>query len=122
MPATYTIDVARGLVVTRLWGRLTDEDLIDHQQRLRTDPEFDPGFRQFADFSDVEETTIAPEVIRELARTNPWGAGARRAMFAPSDLLFGLARMFEMLDEQLDEVRVFRNADEARAWLGLDAD
>jgi len=122
MPATYTIDVARGLVVTRLWGRLTDEDLIDHQQRLRTDREFDPGFRQFADFSDVEETTIAPEVIRELARTNPWGAGARRAMFAPSDLLFGLARMFEMLDEQLDEVRVFRNADEARAWLGLDAD
>jgi len=122
VPATYTIDVARGLVVTRLWGRLTDEDLIDHQQRLRTDPEFDPGFRQFADFSDVEETTIAPEVIRELARTNPWGAGARRAMLAPSDLLFGLARMFEMLDEHLDEVRVFRNADEARAWLGLDAD
>jgi hypothetical protein len=44
------------------------------------------------------------------------------AVLAPSDVTFGLARMFAMLvDSRSGEVRVFRDEEPARTWLCGDA-
>jgi hypothetical protein len=57
-----------------------------------------------------------------MAAWNPFGSGAKRAFVADRQILYGYARMFEILteDRTQDECRVFTEIDEARKWLGLD--
>ena len=39
---------------------------------------------------------------------------------AGSDLVFGMSRMYEMLREgAVGEVRIFRDVDKAKEWLGI---
>ena len=40
MPGSYLIDVANGIVFTRAWGVLADDEIIAHAQTLRADPRF----------------------------------------------------------------------------------
>jgi hypothetical protein len=55
-----------------------------------------------------------------MVRLNPFWAGARRALVITNDVLFGMARMYQLLkDESPDELQIFRNMDEALQWLGL---
>jgi len=43
---------------------------------------------------------------------------SRRALVVPSDLGFGMARVFEQRSgERRRDIRVFREIDEARRWL-----
>ncbi len=58
--------------------------------------------------------------VRTMVDLNPWGRGSRRAAVAPSDLAFGLARMYEALTQlEHGEFQVFRTMNEAMEWLGL---
>jgi hypothetical protein len=121
VPADYEIDVQRAIVLSRAWGRVLGEEFVDHQKRLRRDPDFKPHFDQLWDCRDVESTQASAEDMRELAANNPFTGGSRRAVVAPSNAVFGLSRMFEILTEDTqDEFKVFRDWDEARSWLGLD--
>lgn len=114
MPIEYEIDRRRRLVHTKAWAELTDEEALTHQRRLKSDSEFDPGFRQFLDFTAVEHFGITPKGIHKLASRDPWGAGARRAFVAPGDLAFGMLRMHEfLLSDESQELAVFRSAREA---------
>lgn len=123
MPAEHVIDAEAGVVYSRAWGVLTDDDLLDHQRRVRDDPDFRPGLNQLFDFYDVSEVAVTPAGIRTLAERNPFGDGARRAFTVrPGALaMFGLLRMFELLtSEHPDELRVqFDDVRMARQWLGL---
>ncbi|MBI3873324.1 MAG: hypothetical protein HY304_09645 [candidate division Zixibacteria bacterium] len=63
---------------------------------------------------------VTAEGIRAVAANNPFDRGARRACFAATETIFGLARMVELgRVNPKDEFRVFRSMNEARAWLGL---
>ena len=122
MPGSYLIDVPKGLVFSRGWGMLTDAELHWHAETLGADPRFDPGFRQICTFLDVTETRVTPEGVRALAQMHPWRPDSRRAVVVPSDLTFGLARMFEAhVRADPDQFRVFRTIGPAYEWVGLDA-
>jgi hypothetical protein len=100
---------------------LTDDDLRKHQSELRADPAFDPALDQLWDFTGVADVEISPDTLRRLARARSYSATARRAVVVPTDLGFGLGRMFQMLHEEApEEVQIFRTLEEARRWLGLD--
>jgi hypothetical protein len=121
MPADYTVDKEQGVVFTCAWGKLTDEDALAHQQRLRADPAFKSWYRQLADFSAVEQFELTPKGIRLLASGDPWGPGARRAVVSPTDIAFGMMRMFQiLLGEGTQDTAVFRTRPEALSWLGLE--
>lgn len=45
MPAEYRIDVELATVLSRASRRLTDNDLLDHQRRLKEDPRATPSVR-----------------------------------------------------------------------------
>jgi hypothetical protein len=123
MPIDYVIDKKNGVVFTQAWGKLTDEDVLAHQSRLRADPAFDQGYRQLANLSQVEQFGLTPKGVRSLANSDPWGAGARRAFVSPTHIAFGMTRMHQiLLEEQPQEIAVFRKTSEARRWLGLDQD
>jgi hypothetical protein len=120
MTAIYRIDKSRRIVFSRATGIVTDEVLLDHQQRLSADPDFEPDFRQLYDFCDVEELQATSMGVRELAINNPFGRGAQRALVAGSQAVYGVARMFQIMAEKgPDRIEVFYSLEEALDWLGL---
>ncbi len=121
MPVSYRIDRERRIVFTEASGVLTDSDVIEFQRRLRDDPEFEPDFRQLADCRAIEEVGMTSQGVGEASSRSPFSQGSLRAIVVSSDVAFGMARMFENLrHEARDEIRVFREAEEARRWLGLE--
>jgi hypothetical protein len=120
MPTTYQIDVDRQIILSSATGTLLDEDLRSHQRQVLADVDFDRSFDQLWDFRKVEQIDVATDTLRQLAEARSYAAGVKRAIVAPSDMGFGMARMFEMLhDDAPEEVRVFRALEDAERWLGL---
>jgi hypothetical protein len=120
MPCGYTIDLARSLVLSRGWDLVTDRELLAHVRTLTSDPRFARDFRQLVDLRDVTDVRITVSTIREMVRLNPFGAGARRAVVITSDVVFGMARMYQILsDDSPDELQIFRKIDDALRWLWI---
>ena len=118
MPACYVIDVAHRIVISQALGRLTDSDLWQHQQRLRQDPMFDPTFCQLWDCTGVTAVAVTGEGLRQLATVSVFQPGTPRAIVAPNDAMYGLARMFQTLRGfQGEQIAVFRELADAHAWL-----
>ena len=122
MPASYRIDVARRLVLSRAWGVFTAQDLYDHFSSLSADPVFDPSFSQLVDLRDVERVDMEPSVIRRHALERLFGEGAQRALVTSSDVAYELARMYGTFAAYVSQnVHVFRDMHDAEQWLGMEA-
>lgn len=119
MPAFYKIDKERRLVLSAVSGVFSQADVLAHQQKLLNDPDFDPSFSQIVDFNQVTDFKLSAEEIRLLAQRSIFSPTARRALIMPSNLGYGLARMFEILREDQGDVgtRVFRTLEEALDWV-----
>lgn len=121
MPASYLIDVSRGIVFSRAWGILTDQHIADHAAALRADPRFDPGFRQIIDFGDVTEILVTTQGVRAVAGRNPYHRDARRAFRVVTDEAYGLSRMFfAYIEASEDDFAIVRAMAPALEWIGLD--
>jgi hypothetical protein len=119
MPAYYKIDKERRIVMTSASGPLTLADALSHQQRLVSDPDFDPTFSQLMDLSHITAVDVNAADIRILAQANVFAPTSHRAILITSDVGFGLARMFEVLRESAGEpgIEVFRDLDKALDWV-----
>jgi hypothetical protein len=119
MPASYTIDKEKKLVLLRMWGICTVNDVLWFREAIKTDPDFDPDFAELVDLTGVIKATLAPGEVRSLAGMVPFSTAARRALLSEDPLLFGLSRIYETLRSLRGDqhVRVFRKRDEAMAWL-----
>ncbi|HZR97022.1 MAG TPA: hypothetical protein VFA56_15105 [Gaiellaceae bacterium] len=116
------IDIVDGTVVvstfgtadTAAFGRLLD-DVLDH-------PSFEPGMPLLFDHSELAVGGLTPYDVRGiaeslLAREKQLGAG-RKAMVAPSDAAYGLARMFAVYAEtERLRLQAFRDRASAATWL-----
>lgn len=121
MPGSYLIDVANGIVYSRGWGVITNEQVAEHATTLRADPRFDPGFRQIVDFRELERVQLTGAGVRDIARVNPFRRDARRAFVVGTDEAFGVTRMFGFFTDSDDEqFRTFRFIEPAFEWIGLD--
>jgi hypothetical protein len=122
MPASYRIDVARRLVLSRAWGDFTAQDLYDHYNTLAADPLFDPSFPQLVDLREVERVVMEPSLIMRHALEHLFGSGTQRALVTSSDVEYQLARMYATIAEYVPQnVRVFRQMQDAEKWLGIGA-
>ena len=107
--------------MTRIWGAPTEDDIHDHGQRLRNDPQFRSDFRQLVDMRELTEIRVGSGVIRDASRNQFFEPGVRRAVVANSDASFGMARMYAIASENSGQtIEVFRDMDAAKAWLGID--
>jgi len=123
MPAEYIIDKSRGIVFTKAYGEVNDEEAYAHQDKLRADPDFEPGFSQIIDSTGVTNTEkCSYEALYKLAERNPFGAGSKRAFVATNRLLYVMGHMFKAITKDSpDEIAVFKDLQEARKFLGLEA-
>jgi hypothetical protein len=120
VPSSYKIDTGRRLVITRIWGAATDEDIHEHARRLRADPLFDPTYRQLADMSDITEILVSKGTIEEISRGQLFVPGAPRAFVASQDAVFGLLRKYQLHADSAGQlIGVFRDRKAAEDWLGL---
>jgi hypothetical protein len=120
VPSSYKIDPGRRLVITRVWGAATDEDIREHGLRLRADPLFDPTYRQLADMSEITKILVSRGTIEEISRGELFVPGVQRAFVASQDAVFGLLRKYQLhADSSGQVIGVFRERRAAEDWLGL---
>jgi hypothetical protein len=119
MPVSYKIDKQHKLVMSTAFGVVTMADALAHQAQLLADVDFDPSFSQLMDLTHVTKLEAGPGDIRRLAMETIFSADSRRAILVSSNLVYGLARMFEIFRETVGEkgIHVFRNLDEALDWV-----
>ena len=126
MAIEHRIDHDRRLVVARVHGMLTDEEILAYKRELWSLPEV-AGYNELVDVSDVERIALpSMERVRQLVWLSA-DRGAPRpaklAIVAPQDVQFGLGRMYqvyrELESQSTKRVCVFRSVEPALAWLGL---
>ena len=121
MPITHKIDVGRRIVFTRAFGIVTDSELFQYHTNLPSDPDFDPSFNLLSDFTEVTKWDVQSSTVHRIASIPLFVDSSLRAIVAGSDVIFGHVRMFLTLrDIDPNNLRVFRDLNEARKWLGLD--
>jgi len=119
MPAFCKIDGAHELVLSTASGVFTLADALAHHEQLLKDPDFDPRYSQLVDLTHTAKVELSAEDVRILAERRVFWPCSRRAILVGGDLLYGLARMFEMLRENAGDegIRVFRRLDDALDWI-----
>src|SRR4051812_37383965 len=121
MTVLHAIDTERKLLLTVFRGPLSDEDVREHLRMLRANPQFQLLMRELVDLRGVTDVTISSAMARVSARWLLHAPDARRAIVAPSDVLFGLARMYQTHLGEIGaaQLGVFRAIEPALRWLGL---
>lgn len=126
MPIEYRIDHDRRLVIAEGSGTLTDEEVFGYQREVWSRSEV-AGYDELVDMSRVEKIALpSNERMQELARLSAGmdspSSSTRLAVVAPTDLAYGLGRMYEayrgLENRSTKQVQVFRSMDEALAYLG----
>jgi hypothetical protein len=126
MPIEYEIDFDRRLVLARGIGTFTDRDVFDYQREVWSRPEVS-GFDELVDMTEVQHIALpSTGRVRDLA----WLAAlmdapvktSKFAIVAPTDVAFGLGRMYEAYrgsePRSTKSVGVFRTMKEALEFLG----
>jgi hypothetical protein len=119
MRVSREIDRENRVVVLGVSGPLDDDGLLQLVSQLRSDPEVKPDYALLIDLSQANGAAVTSLGVRALsAQPLVLSPSSRRAVVVPSDLGFGMARMYEMLrDERAGVVRPFRDLAEARRWV-----
>ena len=122
MPITLGVDREHRLVTTTVWGQVTYEEIQSHlseEEHLRA-----TGYPELVDAIGASTTLTADEVralvnrTHDMLRQGPFGP---TAIASDNDVLYGMARMYEILAERDGiSIGVFRNVPDAERWLRAD--
>jgi len=122
MPCSFEFEWKHRIIRCRLYGEVTDGDLKElyttgYKLVFRTQP-----VASITDGSESTSFAVSPQMIRELAKAAPVLANPalRRVIIAPSPIMYGMARMFEMLGESTrPNLYIVRTEAEALALLNV---
>jgi len=107
-------------------GRVTNEELLEYQQRLAADPDFRPTMNNVIDTRGVTDVSVTVLGLRIAATPSIFAPGSRRAIIASGTSPAyrdgeGYLRMFEALRHQSGEdIKFFSTAEDVHRWLGLE--
>ena len=128
MPARTFISIGENLSVTQWYGAMTLEDMLESQRRYMDCDDYRVGRPHLFDVSGVTSPMIDPKGMRQyidLVKTQNFReAPTNVSVFAPSDLLFGLARQYQTMSElnKSVSVTIFRSERDAFASVGRSDD
>jgi hypothetical protein len=128
MGIQYVIDEHFGLVVAEARGHVEDRDLLDYAKRLLADPDRTRAKHELVDLRRVDDSSeVSSAGVRRLAEfwsdRSAMMAGGRLAIIAPSEVGYGMSRMYQILrSDGPDSIQVFRQRGEALRWLDVDPD
>lgn len=116
-----SFDTDRNLALIVLSGALTRDLILETLDATVADSRYRPGMARLWDFREADVSSLTAEAILGMAqyslRFPPGINDVKVAFVADSDVVFGLARMFELRSEAKTPIRVFRDLNEAHAWI-----
>lgn len=118
----HNLDGGLGNLI-RGWGVLESHEYLDalRPHVTRDEAEFKRFRYSVVDLTEVTDARLSAAAIKEAAELCRWAAKLNPdgvvALVTSSQVLFGLARMWETLAEGAWETRVFRARDEAESWI-----
>jgi hypothetical protein len=122
MPYTYRIDPSTQLAQAWFYGTVTKDEIRRFRAELFNDPGWSPSLDRLVDFSQAEGPDFSTADVRALIRDalkagDQLGTG-KLAVVMPKDFSFGMARMYEILEDGVSRpLMVFRDTDAAMEWL-----
>ena len=124
MPLTMLIEPSKDFVFIEATGNVILEEVLQIVNNLSMAGPEVKGRDLIFNSSRATGTTLNFDSIRrisdEVGRIEEMLRGARCAIIAPSDVMFGIARMFETLRIGSPcEVRSFREKADAESWLNI---
>ena len=120
MPIEYKIDAEHCVVFSRSFGQITDQEFLQHQTALKSDPDFQPSFDHLLDYR-IFVGNISADTVRRLAKDNPFGPGSRRAFVVSRELDFGMSRRFQQLSDESGHVgEIYWDIETGLEWLGVE--
>ena len=114
----YLIDRPQRLIVTVAVGVVGYIDILDHQDRLLADPDFNETFDQIINTIPCTQFDLSEQEALRLAQRRIVGPRSKRAFVAIQPHIYGLGRMMVVYHERLADAKVFRILAEALEWLG----
>ena len=123
VPITFSYDAGAHRRIVTFRGTISDRELLDAYESLLGDPAYDASTDDFIDLRDVTHMGVTSAGLHRLIslfdeRDSP-GYVTRTAIYAPTDVLYGVSRMFQTMrgEEHPDLLEVFRTLEESLAWL-----
>jgi len=120
MPIDFIYDEANDILLATATGLVTFAELRKHLNRESTARAL--GYREIFDASSAttdmtsDQVRALVSIMNDLMKRGPFGP---TAVVTKNDLVYGMARMIEILAELAGgpSIRVFRMLDEAKQWL-----
>lgn len=124
MPVSHRILPDRNLTIIEAHGEVQVREILADGARMIASPDWRAGMNILCDYRLIEDLDMDTDAIHRIVAEDERNAGAldgcRCAVVAEQDLVFGLARMWEMLSEGSNfERAVFRDIASAMGWLGV---
>ena len=125
MPIMFYINRDEKLMVSRYAGNIFDEVFVNSYKTLLSDTKYKLGIDELVDTTELTKgihiTKIGIKEVQELVAQKYFNSKHtfRTAVVAPEDSFFGVARMYELYNEEEapEQVMVFRTMLEALKWL-----
>jgi hypothetical protein len=119
MEVQRTIDRAARVVTLTVSGDLGDAELLRLGDEVAQAPDLEPDFSLLIDLRQAHGQKVTTAGVYQLVEQElVLSPTSRRAVVVPTDLGFGMARMYEMRrTNRGGGPRVFRDYDEARRWV-----
>lgn len=113
------VNAADRIVTLSVSGSLGDQELLNLAGELEKHPGVQPDFSLLVDFRLANGGIVTSAGVRALAELSQvLFPSSRRAVVVPSDLGFGMARMYSILrNDENSMLQVFRDFDEAQRWV-----
>ena len=120
----FTMDPASRIRVAEFSGRVNAEELLSSYSALIAAVDYDPTVDDLVDMRAVEHLELGADAVQRLVSLfiplDGTAPPTRLAIVAPSDELFGMARMYQILrTDAPGEIEVFRDRVDADRWIGL---
>lgn len=120
MAWSYSIDVSSKTVFVTFSGRSSMDEAITMREKLSSDPLFRSSHNELVDLGRLTSSTSDFNDFRDRgSHSDPFSAASHRAIIAPTDFSYGMARMYAVVREKEGVFRVFRSVQPACEWLGL---
>ena len=124
MPIEIKVFKKENYFISTWSGKITDSEAIQMFKEFYTSPEWVPGMHELADISQLDFSSISSDGLIKMAKFNQMKleehnvTNIKAAVYSPHDLQFGMARVYEVwADESPENIKVFRDFNEAKNWL-----
>ncbi len=125
MPIKHSINKEHQLIVSVHVGTIPDEEFLRSYDNLFEDAAFNEHYNLLIDLRRATSGERSTAALRSLSsavghRYRKAETAPKTAIIAPTDISYGLGRMYQsFVDTVPGEVVIFRAADAALAWLGV---